>query len=273
MIFTKNTYNDNRLNSLYAPNIFIGWEGTYLSPMGEGAAARWYSNLGDAIYGWLPYNDGNQFIKYGSDAQGAKCAMFTGNDTYVNPGDAVFLRLYRNDTKQTQRDIFGYQQSFSVQMTCTHTIRTNYRGIMGYATAISGRTGILFGQYQNGSVVWGVSPYIGSNDNVFISIPNASVPTTKFNWCFVYDKDFNTTGGQFRLYFNGSLVGSANLTGGSPPFSTDESNVHGVSLAYGYQGTGRHMGGNIYSLLFYNRPLTQGEIVNNWLIDKQKYIF
>ena len=93
MIFTKNTYNDNGLYSLYAPNIFIGWEGTYLSPMEAGATPRWYSNLGDVTYGWVPYNDGNQFIKHGSDAQGAKCAMFTGNDTYVNPGDAVFLRF------------------------------------------------------------------------------------------------------------------------------------------------------------------------------------
>ena len=69
-----------------------------------------------------------------------------------------------------------------------------------------------------------------------------------------------------RVYLNGVQIGvtSQEVTISSLPNQE-------LWVAKSYPATGRSMSGKIYNLLFYNRTLTDDEIYQNYLIDKQKY--
>ncbi len=273
MIFTKQA-----LITTYAGDMKMGFDSFYLNPYRDsGQSYQWGNSYPNSIsnnsYNWKSIDPLTVFhdIKYGVDLQNISCAKFL--TTY--PTETAFLRLYNPlNSQMSQRDLLGYNQSFTIQMTCTYeNFASNYRGILGMGRAISGGTGLLLGQYQNGNVVWGIFPYTTSSNSVVVPVTPANIPSGKFNWTFVYDNSTNGTGGSITLYFNGISKGTTNLTLGIPPFSTTADSIQGVSLGYAYNDTNRFMNGQIYSLLIYNRVLTLEEIKHNYLHDQIKYHF
>lgn len=220
---------------------------------------------------WKPTTTTPNYISIAWDSNSVPCVDF--NSGY--PSQTAFLRLYSMTypyPKMSQRDLFGVNKSFSIQMTCTYEEFANYRGIMGLGRATAGETGVILGQYQNGNLVWGIFPYTTSSNSVWVSVPQAQIPSGKFNWCFIYDKDANTTGGAISLYINNIHKGTVALTGGAPNFSTNIGDIYGVSLGHAYHDANRFMKGKIYSLLVYETAITQEEFTNNYMIDKMKYL-
>lgn len=269
MLFTKfaqySHYSGGGLN-----HCFLGESFKNELDFGYTATSEWKSIGTYADTTWKPTGTAYNVINITYDADGKPCASF--NSAY--PTYTAFLRLHYlgTTTKLSQRNLFNLGSSFTVQMTCTYEEFANYRGIMGLGRAIVGETGVIFGQYQNGNLVWGIFPYTTSSNSVWVSVPQAQIPSGKFNWCFIYDKDANTTGGAISLYINNIHKGTVALTAGAPNFSTNTGDLYGVSLGHAYHDVNRFMKGKIYSLLIYGIAISQAEFTNNYMIDKRKYL-
>lgn len=255
-------------------------------------------------YRWSPENSNNYLLPDSeiiNSNQVLNFIRFNGTYPYVNPGDASFLRLKKwNPSTSTydfvsQRDLFDYGKSFTIQMTCTFeptsgTSYQNYRGMMGIGhdtvPVINGTTvptgstrdAIFMGQYQNGNVVWGFYPYLGSSTAKIISVPISviqNLSSGRFCWTFVYDNENKTV----KLYLSKDSLGSLfynDMSVTSPPqmcnINPSTSINVGVGLGMGYWSTDRHMKGNIYSVLMYSRALRIEELIHNFEIQKRLYL-
>ena len=255
------------------------------------------------IYRWVPENSNRLLLPSTEivNGQPLNFARFNGTYPYVNQGDASFLRLKKwNSSTSTynfvsQRDLFDYGKSFTIQMTCTFeptsgTSYQNYRGMMGIghlsSPAINGTTvptgstrdAIFMGQYQNGNVVWGFSPYLGSSTAKIISVPISviqNLSSGRFCWTFVYDNENKIA----KLYLSKDNLGSLfynTMSVTTPPqmcnINPSTSINVGVGLGMGYWSTDRHMKGNIYSVLMYSRALRIEELIHNFEIQKRLYL-
>ena len=115
-----------------------------------------------------------------------------------------------------------------------------------------------------------------ANNHVRVQINPLTIGTNKFNWAITYGETYHwqsgITEGRLFLYINGYLVGTVVMPVGWNFATAVSTNVTGLSLGYAYYGANRHMQGNIYSLLTYNKMLSDDEVMNNYLIDKAKYL-
>ena len=255
------------------------------------------------IYRWVPENSNRLLLPFTEivNGQPLNSARFNGTYPYVNQGDASFLRLKKwNPSTSTfdfvsQRDLFDYGKSFTIQMTCTFeptsgTSYQNYRGMMGIGhasnPAINGTTvpagstrdAIVMGQYQNGNVVWGFFPYLGSGAAKLISVPISviqNLSSGRFCWTFVYDNENKTA----KLYLSKNSFGSLFKNSTSVTSPPQMCNINpstsinvGVGLGMAYWSTDRHMKGNIYSVLMYSRALRIEELIHNFEIQKRLYL-
>lgn len=268
---------------------------------GDRADSDYWECVGfNNIYRWTPQNSGHSILNTSEivNSETLRLVRFNGTYPYVNQGDASFLRLKKwNSSTSTfdfvsQRDLFGYQKSFTIQMTCTFepsygTSYQNYRGMMGIGhqslPAIDGtivptgstRDAIVMGQVQTPNIVWGFFPYLGSTTQRIISIPTSWIPTGRFCWTFVYDNENQRA----DLYLSTTYFGSAcnnNVSITTPPqmcnINPSTSINVGVGLGMGYWSTDRHMKGNIYSVLMYSRALRIEELIHNFEVQKRLYL-
>ena len=271
------------------------------SDTGTSSITHWVCTGFENTYRWTPQNSSNYLLPDSEIINGGQVLnliRFNGTYPYVNPGDASFLRLKKwNSSTSTydfvsQRDLFGYQKSFTIQMTCTFeptsgTSYQNYRGMMGIghpsSPAINGTTvptgstrdAILMGQVQTPNIVWGFFPYLGSATTKIISIPTSSIPTGRFCWTFVY----NNENQRADLYLSTTNFGSVfndYMSVTTPPQMCDinpSTSVNvGVGLGMAHWSSDRHMKGNIYSVLMYSRALRTEELIHNFEIQKRLYL-
>ena len=286
--------------SINEPNLLLYCD----SDTGTGSITHWVCTGFENIYRWTPQNSNNYLLPTSETINGNQVLnviRFNGTYPYVNQGDASFLRLKKwNSSTSTydfvsQRDLFGYQKSFTIQMTCTFeptsgTSYQNYRGMMGIGhpstPAINGTTvptgstrdAIIMGQYQNGNVVWGFFPYLGSASQKVISVPInviQNLSSGRFCWTFIYDNENKIA----KLYLSKDNLGSLyynSMSVTTPPQMCDinpnTSVSVGVGLGMAYWSTDRHMKGNIYSVLMYSRALRTEELIHNFEIQKRLYL-
>ena len=283
--------------SINEPDLLLYCEGD----SGVNNSSYWICTGFENTYRWTPENPSNYLLPYSELINGYRVLdfiRFNGTYPYVNPGDASFLRLKKwNSSTSTydfvsQRDLFGYQKSFTIQMTCTFeptsgTSYQNYRGMMGIghpsSPAINGTTvptgstrdAIVMGQVQTPNIVWGFFPYLGSATTKIISMPTSSIPTGRFCWTFVYDNE-NQRADLYLSTTNFGSVFNDYMSVTTPPQMCDINpstsiNV-GVGLGMSYWSTDRHMKGNIYSVLMYSRALRIEELIHNFEIQKRLYL-
>ena len=181
-----------------------------------------------------------------------------GYCTFVFSSNNGFKLMNENNTPFRQSD-FGAQ--LTIQSTLNIDSFTNNTGLFGYHNP-----GILV-QYANPYMQFGYYPSTsGTPLNIATSVfTNAAGTKGKYNiavtWFINFINQIIT-----RVYLNGVYIGgtSQGLTISSLP-------QQDLLVAKSYPAWGRSMSGKIYNLLFYNRTLTDDEIYQNYLIDKQKY--
>lgn len=239
---------------------------------------------------WKSYNSDKAFtISLGSDPttqrigcqlddDNIKCLMFR-KGIYSN--DLPWWRLHSNATSTRSLLKLGdyfTKENFSIQMTATFEVIGNWFSMLGLAYD-NNPVGLMMGQSDGGLIGFGFFPVtVGgvANKHVRVQINPLTIGTNKFNWAITYGETYHwqsgITEGRLFLYINGASVGSVVMPVGWNFATAVSTNVTGLSLGYAYYGANRHMQGNIYSLLTYNKMLSDDEVMNNYLIDKAKYL-
>ena len=169
------------------------------------------------------------------------------------------LRLQNDNNTPFKQSDFGSQ--LTIQSTLNIDSFTNYTGLFGYHNP-----GIL-AQYAYPNMQFGYHPSTsGGPLNIAPSVFTTAAGTKgKYNiavtW-FINPLNQIIT----RVYLNGVQIGvtSQKITVSSLP-------QQDLWVGKSYPAARRAMSGKIYNLLFYNRTLTDNEIYQNYLIDKQKY--
>lgn len=170
------------------------------------------------------------------------------------------FRLMKEDNTPFRQSDFGAQ--LTIQGTLNIDSFVSYTGLFGYHNP-----GIL-AQYLYPNMQFGYHPPTsGSPLNIAPSVFTTAAGTKgKYNIAVVWFINPPTSQIVTAVYLNGVHVGSA-----FQEISTRSLPNQDLWVAKSYPATGRSMGGKIYNLLFYNRALTDNEIYQNYLIDKQKY--
>lgn len=170
------------------------------------------------------------------------------------------LRLMKDSSTPFRQSDFGAQ--LTIQGTLKIDSFTNYTGLFGYHNP-----GIL-AQYASSNMQFGYHPPTsGSPLNIAPSVFTAAAGTKgKYNIAVVWFINPPTSEIVTAVYLNGVYIGSA-----FQGISTTSLPSQDLWVAKSYPAYGRSMSGKIYNLLFYNRALTDNEIYQNYLIDKQKY--
>lgn len=157
---------------------------------------------------------------------------------------------------------------FTIQATLTYEQLSNYCGILGLHDA-NQPTGLVFGQYVNGNIYFGLYPINGQEFSA--SVAQGGFPAVKFNVAMMYRYGYHyvsgLTEGRVYLYINGLVETSIAV-----PNNWSWTNNLGISLGYAYNADNRYMKGNLYSLLLYDEALNDMEIHHNYMVDKRKYL-
>lgn len=194
-----------------------------------------------------------------------------GNHTFTrlaaDVGYCTFVFNNYNGFRLMKEDNTPFRQSdFGAQLTIQGTLNidsfTNYTGLFGYHNP-----GIL-AQYAYPNMQFGYHPPTSGNPlNIAPSVFTTAAGTKgKYNIAVAWFINPPTSQIVTAVYLNGVHVGSA-----FQGISTTSLPNQDLWVAKSYPASGRSMSGKIYNLLFYNRTLTDDEIYQNYLIDKQKY--